>query len=184
MRAVFPEEGEDLLSLGAHLLVTATLVPAKRPRLWRTVSVAARPRSGLGHTCFREGLGTRGEGCESTDWAGGETEAPNWTNFFSPSPALRNLAIEYKLKQRIIFIRPSIFRVSESLGQDLLYKKHFLLKDKEPQKAFVYVGHQSVQLLAWLCLTLSTPIDCRPLGSSVHGIFQARILDLVAIFYF
>ena len=106
------------------------------------------------------------------------------TNFFSPSPALRNLAIEYKLKQRIIFIRPSIFRVSESLGQDLLYKKHFLLKDKEPQKAFVYVGHQSVQLLAWLCLTLSTPIDCRPLGSSVHGIFQARILDLVAIFYF
>ena len=74
------------------------------------------------------------------------------TNFFSPSPALRNLAIEYKLKQRIIFIRPSIFRVSESLGQDLLYKKHFLLKDKEPQKAFVYVGHQSVQLLAWLCL--------------------------------
>ena len=27
------------------------------------------------------------------------------------------------------------------------------------------------------CLTLCNPPDYRPLGSSVHGIFQARILD-------
>ena len=26
------------------------------------------------------------------------------------------------------------------------------------------------------CLTLSDPMDCSPLGSSVHGIFQARVL--------
>lgn len=70
--------GFGLVVAASHLLVTATLVPAKRPRLWRTVSVSARPRSGLGHTCSREGLGTRGEGCKSTYWAGGETEAPNW----------------------------------------------------------------------------------------------------------
>ena len=30
------------------------------------------------------------------------------------------------------------------------------------------------------CLTLSNPMDCSPPGSSVHGIFQARILELVA----
>ena len=42
--------------------------------------------------------------------------------------------------------------------------------------------------LAWdvLCapsLNLCNPVDCsRPPGSSVHGIFQARILDRVAIF--
>ena len=66
--------GFGLVVAASHLLVTATLVPAKRPRLWRTVSVAARPRSGLGHTCFREGLGTRGEGCESTDWALGRPD--------------------------------------------------------------------------------------------------------------
>ena len=30
-------------------------------------------------------------------------------------------------------------------------------------------------------LTLCTPMDCRPLGSSVHGISQARILEQVAI---
>ena len=31
-----------------------------------------------------------------------------------------------------------------------------------------------------LHLTLCDPIDCSPPGSSVHGIFQARILEWVA----
>ena len=31
------------------------------------------------------------------------------------------------------------------------------------------------------CLTLSDPIDSSPLGSSVHGIFQARVLEWGAI---
>ena len=32
-----------------------------------------------------------------------------------------------------------------------------------------------------LCLTLCNPRDCSPLGSSVHGILQARILEWVVI---
>ena len=32
-----------------------------------------------------------------------------------------------------------------------------------------------------LCLTLCDPIDCSLPGSSIHGIFQARILEWVAI---
>ena len=31
------------------------------------------------------------------------------------------------------------------------------------------------------CLTLSDPMDLSPLGSSVHGILQARVLDWIAI---
>ena len=31
------------------------------------------------------------------------------------------------------------------------------------------------------CLTLSDPMDCSPPGFSVHGIFQARVLEWVAI---
>ena len=31
------------------------------------------------------------------------------------------------------------------------------------------------------CPTLCIPMDCSPLGSSVHGIFQARILEWVSI---
>ena len=30
------------------------------------------------------------------------------------------------------------------------------------------------------CLTLSDPMDCSPPGSSVHGIFQARVVEWVA----
>ena len=32
-------------------------------------------------------------------------------------------------------------------------------------------------------LTLCDPLDCSPPGSSVHGIFQARMLEWVAISY-
>ena len=32
-----------------------------------------------------------------------------------------------------------------------------------------------------LCLTLSNPMDCSPPGSSIHEIFQARVLEWVAI---
>ena len=31
------------------------------------------------------------------------------------------------------------------------------------------------------CLTPSDPMDCSPPGPSVHGIFQARVLEWVAI---
>ena len=31
--------------------------------------------------------------------------------------------------------------------------------------------------VAQSCLTPSDPMDCRPRGSSVHGIFQARVLE-------
>ena len=36
-------------------------------------------------------------------------------------------------------------------------------------------------LVAQSCLTLCDPMDCRPPGSSVHGILQARILEWVAV---
>ena len=41
--------------------------------------------------------------------------------------------------------------------------------------------HVVVCLVAQLCPTLCNPLDCSPLDSSVHGIFQARILEWVAI---
>ena len=35
--------------------------------------------------------------------------------------------------------------------------------------------------VAQWCLTLSDPMDCSPPGSSMHGIFQARVLERGAI---
>ena len=40
---------------------------------------------------------------------------------------------------------------------------------------------ESESEVAQSCLTLCDPVDCSPPGSSVHGIFQARILEWVAI---
>ena len=41
--------------------------------------------------------------------------------------------------------------------------------------------HESESEVPQLCLTLRDPMDCSLLGSSVHGIFQARVLEWVAI---
>ena len=38
-------------------------------------------------------------------------------------------------------------------------------------------------LVTQSCITLWDPLDCSPPGSSVHGILQARILELVAILF-
>ena len=38
--------------------------------------------------------------------------------------------------------------------------------------------------VAQLCLTLSDPMDCSLPGSSVHGIFQARVLEWGAIAFY
>ena len=41
--------------------------------------------------------------------------------------------------------------------------------------------HESESEVAQSCLTPSDPMDCSLPGSSVHGIFQARVLEWVAI---
>ena len=40
---------------------------------------------------------------------------------------------------------------------------------------------KSEREVAESCLTISDPMDCSPPGSSVHGIFQARLLEWGAI---
>ena len=40
---------------------------------------------------------------------------------------------------------------------------------------------KSEREISQLCPTLSDPMDCSPAGSSVHGIFQARVLEWGAI---
>ena len=40
---------------------------------------------------------------------------------------------------------------------------------------------KSEREVAQSCLTLSDPMDCSPPGPSIHGTFQARVLEWVAI---
>ena len=43
--------------------------------------------------------------------------------------------------------------------------------------------HMPLCSVAQLCLTLCNPINCSPPGSTAHEVFQARILEWVAISY-
>ena len=60
----------------------------------------------------------------------------------------------------------------DSPGKSTRVGCHFLLQ---------YMKVKSENEVAQSCPTLSDPMDCSPPGSSVHGIFQARVLEWVAI---
>ena len=60
----------------------------------------------------------------------------------------------------------------DSLGKNTGVGRHFLLQRVEVQ---------SESEVAQSCPTLHNPMDCSLPGSSVHGIFQARVLEWVAI---
>ena len=60
----------------------------------------------------------------------------------------------------------------DSLGKNTGVGCHFLLQCMKVKSA---------SEVSQSCLTLSNPMDCSPPGSSVHGIFQARVLEWGAI---
>ena len=61
-------------------------------------------------------------------------------------------------------------------ADDCTTKQLILLKD-----IFFLKLYESESEVAQSCLTLFNPMDCSLPGSSIHGIFQARILVWVAI---
>ena len=62
----------------------------------------------------------------------------------------------------------------DSLGKNTGVVCHFLLRCMKVK---------SESEVTQSCPTLSDPVDCSPPGSSVHGIFQARVLEWGAITY-
>ena len=60
----------------------------------------------------------------------------------------------------------------DSPGKNTVVDFHFLLQCMKVK---------SESEVAQSCLTLSDPMDCSPPGSTVHGIFQARVLEWGAI---
>ena len=67
-----------------------------------------------------------------------------------------------------------LLRPWDSPGKTTGVGCHFLLQCMK-------VESESEGEVAQLCLTLSNPMDCSLPGSSVHGIFQARVLEWGAI---
>ena len=79
------------------------------------------------------------------------------------------------------FVRPHrrqptrLPRPWDSPGKNTGVGCHFLLQCRKVE---------SESEVAQSCPTLSDPMDCSPLGSSIHGIFQARALEWGATAFF
>ena len=78
----------------------------------------------------------------------------------------------------LLFLFLFLFYLNYILECKLLRKKHVC----------VFMGLMEVLggvcvcvLVAQSCPTLCDPVDCSPLGCSVHGVLQARILESVAV---
>ena len=52
---------------------------------------------------------------------------------------------------------------------------------KAPKETWALLDAMCMWLVAQKCPSLCDVLDCSPAGSSVHGIFQARIMEWVAI---
>jgi len=60
-------------------------------------------------------------------------------------------------------------------------RKEIQMNEKQTQKYRTYGAAAAAAKLLQSCPTLCDPMDCSPPGPSVHGIFQARVLEWVAI---
>ena len=62
-----------------------------------------------------------------------------------------------------------------SENSELLFAKN------EKKCITLKINFLCMQVYTQSCLTLCNPMDCSLLGSSAHGIFQARLLEWIAI---
>ena len=118
--------------------------------------------------------------CPITDSSINTTEF--WTKFFK---------VTFKKYQRILsfHLGPSIQTKCHYYGEVLKKKKK---KENNFAKELVTKGNSLLLFLerkkesevAQSCPTLWDPMDCSLPGSSVYGIFQARILEWVAISFY
>ena len=70
--------------------------------------------------------------------------------------------------------------ISKSLKMDL---KYLIKVSGEIALRIWFLSYNMCVLVAQSCPTLCDPMDCSPPGSSVHGIFQAKIMGWVAILF-
>ena len=71
--------------------------------------------------------------------------------------------------------------LSHHLAQSLIWSRHLIKKKKK--KVVMYsclTKPESESEVAWSCPAPCDPMDCSLPGFSVHGIFQARVLEWVA----
>ena len=80
----------------------------------------------------------------------------------------------------------TIFKNNLKVKDQCVTKKHVAEKLARSKFMMLYIYiymYIYICSITQLCPTLCNPMDCSPSGSSIHGIFQARVLEWVAIFF-
>ena len=98
------------------------------------------------------------------------------------SPCLFNLYAEYIMRNAGLHKSQAGIKIARRNISNLRYAVDTTLmaKSKEELKSLL-MKVKSESEVAQSCLTCSDPMDCSPPGFSVHGIFQARVLEWVAL---
>ena len=107
--------------------------------------------------------------------------SPSWPSLPPPSPSHLSGSSQCTGPERR---RHSLF-----LRGNYLCFRYFSWENKHGTNMFVYslISYQALWLVSWSEVKLLSrvrlcdPIDCSLSGSSVHGIFQARVLEWIAI---
>ena len=97
------------------------------------------------------------------------------------SPCLFNFYAEYKMRNAGLDEAQAGIKMPRRNINNLIYADDttFMAESEELKSLLMKVKSESE--VAQSCPTLSDPMDCSPPGSSIHGIFQARVLEWGAI---
>ena len=97
------------------------------------------------------------------------------------SPCVFNLYAEYIMYNVRLDEAEAGIKIAGRNINNLRYADDTTLMAESEELKSLLMKVKSESEVAQSCLTLSDPMDCSPPGSSVHGIFQARVLEWGAI---
>ena len=98
------------------------------------------------------------------------------------SPCLFNFYAEYIMKNAGLEEAQAGIKIAGRNTNNLRYADDTtLMAESEEELKSLLMKVKSESEVAQSCLTLSDPMDCNLPGPSIHGVFQARVLEWGAI---
>ena len=118
--------------------------------------------------CFRRQLG----------WSPRKAQAPGW-RLVAPADSGRLLGKDVTVQAPLT--SPSHVRGARLVGKERVLHFRDQELERRPESCSKAISPPGVCVSRSVVSNSCDPMDCSPLGSSVHGILQAKILEWVAI---
>ena len=166
----------QFLKLG-HCLLFECVIHTVLAKYWESIPRQVDKKSGL----LRMRKGSGALKVEIGVWGsqGGEKDKLFFSTFLSLSHSHIKLFFFFSLSPELMITQQTTqFKLCTSDYITTVYTAYgqFHLPETE-------LNSWKWNEFAQSCLTLCNPVDCSLPGSSIHGIFQARVLEWVAIFF-